>query len=414
MARLRLILASRSPRRRQLLADAGYHFRQIDPPFNDQPPPAAAATDPEELVVNLALRKAHSVIDDSTLQIEPNALILGADTLVVGPSGQLLGQPTDADDARSMLRALADARHQVITGIALVRAGAQEPTCLADTAAVSFGPIGDAQLEQYLATGHWRGKAGGYNLADLQDHWPIDVAGDPTTVVGLPMNNLQPLLRRFDIHPDRSTSAGRSHERFLAVIDGSEQSLAASAARSGLALLEPSYTLAIAARNTLFDKHLRRTRHLLHPVISIGNLTTGGTGKTPMVIDLARRLRALGRRPAILTRGYKSTDGFSDEAAVMQLELGQDMPVEVNGDRAAGAAAVLARAPRTDVFLLDDGFQHRQIHRDLDIVLIDATCPFGYGHLLPRGLLREPKVNLARADAVIVTRADQSPPDRLA
>jgi tetraacyldisaccharide 4'-kinase len=134
-----------------------------------------------------------------------------------------------------------------------------------------------------------------------------------------------------------------------------------------------------------------------------------------MVAFLAARLRAEGHFPAVLLRGYRAgqTHG-SDEAELLKSELssvwdepGSSLPVEADADRAAGARRVLSRCPRTTVFLLDDGFQHRQIHRDLDFVLVDATRPFGFGWLLPRGLLREPAGNLVRADGVIVTRADQ-------
>lgn len=201
--------------------------------------------------------------------------------------------------------------------------------------------------------------------------------------------------------------------QFREIIAGSRRSSGATAARCALAALEPPYRLAVAVRNTLFNKGLRSPARLGRAVISVGNLTAGGTGKTPMVVLLAERLISMGHVPAVLLRGYHAVAGVSDEALLLADELGPTVPVEANPDRVAGARSVLSRAGRVDVFLLDDGFQHRQVGRDLDIVLIDATAPFGFGRLLPRGLLREPVRNLRRADAVIVTRADQVPGEAL-
>jgi len=198
------------------------------------------------------------------------------------------------------------------------------------------------------------------------------------------------------------------------VMDPSNRSAGARVARGALGTLTPAYRLAVAVRNALFDAGRRGIARLPKPVISIGNLTTGGTGKTPMTIHLARHLAAMGRHPAVLLRGYHSTGGFSDEDALLVDELGTTASVHSSPDRVAGALRATAQNHDTDVFLLDDGFQHRQVARDLDIVLIDATNPFGFDRLLPRGLLREPKSNLRRADAVIVTRADQVAPEALA
>ena len=191
-------------------------------------------------------------------------------------------------------------------------------------------------------------------------------------------------------------------------MSGRRRGAGASAARAGLASLAGPYAAAVAARNGLFDLGLRRAVELGRATLSVGNLTAGGTGKTPMTIDLVRRLRAMGHRPAVLLRGYgaESAEGGSDET----LELRRALPgvrVEANPDRVAGASAVLADDSAVSVFILDDGFQHRRAARDLDLVLIDATCPFGYGRLLPRGLLREAVGGLRRADAVVVTRADR-------
>lgn len=191
------------------------------------------------------------------------------------------------------------------------------------------------------------------------------------------------------------------------IVSGRRRGAQASAARVGLTALAGPYAAAVAARNRMFDLGLRRATSMGRPTLSVGNLTAGGTGKTPIVIDLVRRLRALGHCPAVLLRGYAAAgDAASDET----LELRRALPgvrVEANPDRLAGAAAVLAASAATSAFVLDDGFQHRRAARDVDLVLIDATCPFGYGYLLPRGLLREPVSGLRRADAVVITRADR-------
>ncbi len=146
------------------------------------------------------------------------------------------------------------------------------------------------------------------------------------------------------------------------------------------------------------------------PVICVGNVTTGGTGKTPMVAWIVERLKDHGRRPAILLRGYKATAGRSDEAELLRQTAG--VAVIVNADRVAAAEA--ACADGADVLVMDDGFQHLRLGRDLDVVLIDATNPFGFGHCLPRGLLREPLSALRSAHALVITRSDQVEPEALA
>ncbi len=152
------------------------------------------------------------------------------------------------------------------------------------------------------------------------------------------------------------------------------------------------------------------------PVISVGNITAGGTGKTPMVAWIVRHLAESGRKPAIVTRGYRAEkthpDGEprSDEAELLAELTGAAVIVEP--DRVAGARR--AACGGADVVVLDDGFQHRRLRRQLDIVLIDAVEPLGFGHCLPRGLLREPPAALAEAGAVVITHADEVSPERLA
>ncbi len=195
------------------------------------------------------------------------------------------------------------------------------------------------------------------------------------------------------------------------MVSGEARGVGASLARLGLGAVSPVYAALMRGRNWAYDRG-RGVRRLPRPVVSVGNLTTGGTGKTPVVRWLCERLRDAGRRPAVLMRGYKAEPGErGDEQAMLEglLNRGGVPPVIVHaeGDRVAGGEAVLAAHPATDVFVLDDGFQHRRLARDFDLVLIDAVQPFGFGRVLPRGLLREPLSGLTRAGAVLVTRADQ-------
>lgn len=179
----------------------------------------------------------------------------------------------------------------------------------------------------------------------------------------------------------------------------------ASPIRGVLRAIEVAYAAGVARRNRRFDRC--GPRHVLDvPVISVGNITAGGTGKTPMVIDLIERLDRMGYSPAVLARGYGAVDGGpNDEERLIRGRCPSAVYV-ANPDRAAGGMWA-TRHLGADVVVLDDGFQHRRLARSLDIVLIDATCPFGHDHLLPRGLLREPAASLCRADVVVVTRCDQ-------
>jgi tetraacyldisaccharide 4'-kinase len=181
--------------------------------------------------------------------------------------------------------------------------------------------------------------------------------------------------------------------------------------RAGLGLAAQAYGVAVHVRNRRYDADPSRAQRLPVPVISVGNITTGGTGKTPLVIELVRRLQILGRRPAVVARGYGAgPHQTSDELRLVQRRGGTVITV-ADPDRVAGGRKVVAQG--ADVIVLDDAFQHRRVHRDLDIVTIDATCPFGYGHLLPRGLLREPLSALARADLLVLTRTDAVPGEQL-
>jgi tetraacyldisaccharide 4'-kinase len=148
-----------------------------------------------------------------------------------------------------------------------------------------------------------------------------------------------------------------------------------------------------------------RIRSLPRPVLSIGNLTLGGTGKTPSAIFVARYLKKHGFTPVILIRGYMASKGVSDEVALYKDVL-PEIIVEQGKDRFETGANVLRKYPQSDVFVLDDGLQHWPLKRNLDMVVIDATNPFGNGFLIPRGILREPIYALMRADIILITKVD--------
>ncbi|MCI0342444.1 MAG: tetraacyldisaccharide 4'-kinase [Planctomycetales bacterium] len=178
--------------------------------------------------------------------------------------------------------------------------------------------------------------------------------------------------------------------------------------------LAATYRAAVAVRNLAYDRGWLESVRLPVPVISVGNLTAGGTGKTPAVEWVVRRLDEIGRRPAVLLRGYGAPaggpggdDAPSEETLLLRENL-RGVPVIADPDRGRGGREAIRRG--ADVCVLDDGFQHRRLARDLDLLTVDALDPFGGGHLLPWGLLREPVRNARRAHAAIVTRADLAEP----
>jgi tetraacyldisaccharide 4'-kinase len=197
------------------------------------------------------------------------------------------------------------------------------------------------------------------------------------------------------------------------------------AATIALAPLGLLYGTAMRARAALYQRGIFRTYQLSAPVISIGNLTTGGTGKTPLVESIALRLAQQGRRVCILTRGYGRANSservvVSDGNQILD-DASQtgDEPLML-AERLKGKAAVICDVDRvsaaqwaeenlsSDVFILDDGFQNLRIARDVNIVAIDATNPFGNRRMLPAGILREPIKALRRADCIVLTRTDQA------
>ncbi|RLT08458.1 MAG: tetraacyldisaccharide 4'-kinase [Planctomycetota bacterium] len=194
---------------------------------------------------------------------------------------------------------------------------------------------------------------------------------------------------------------------YFHLISGRSRGPFAFMARSLLAIASGGYAIATFLRNKSYDWNFNKTVTVNAPIISIGNATTGGTGKTPMVEYVARHFRDQGRMVSILSRGYGSSEhgGMNDEGLLLYQNL-PDVPHLQGPDRAA-LAQVAVEELLSELLILDDGLQHRRLRRSLDILLIDATNPFGFGWLLPRGLLREPlKQALRRADVILLTRSD--------
>ena len=184
----------------------------------------------------------------------------------------------------------------------------------------------------------------------------------------------------------------------------------------------------VKTRARLYDTGLLPTRHLSHPVISVGNLTLGGTGKTPIVIELATQFRNLGYRPVVLSRGYRRRSRgivvvsrgegpevdwsvAGDEPSLMAIRL-PGVAVIVGADRYR-AGLLAETAGLGDLFILDDGFQHRRLHRDVDLVTIDPVDWAEEDVLLPRGRWREPRSALQRAHAALVHESYLAPTPHL-
>lgn len=182
------------------------------------------------------------------------------------------------------------------------------------------------------------------------------------------------------------------------------------------------YGAAVYLRRIFFGLHIFKRKKISCPVISVGNLSLGGTGKTPTVIQVVQLLRRNNRRPVVVSRGYGRQDEteiivVSDGRSVLvDTQTGGDEPVMIGsklpgipvvvGSRRYQAALLALQRFSPDVVVLDDGFQHIQLRRDLDIVLLDAGNPFGNGKLFPAGILREPINALKRAHAVLITKTD--------
>jgi tetraacyldisaccharide 4'-kinase len=186
------------------------------------------------------------------------------------------------------------------------------------------------------------------------------------------------------------------------------------------------YGTGVALRLALYRRGVIRVRSAARPVVSVGNVAAGGTGKTPFVRWLAGELLRRGRHPAILTRGYgrssrgtvvvsdgrgalASVPDSGDEPALLARAL-PAVPIVADARRVRAAARAETLETPVDLHLLDDGFSHVGLARDVDVVLLDATAPDAGGALLPAGLLREPLASLARADLIVVTKTELADP----
>jgi tetraacyldisaccharide 4'-kinase len=189
-------------------------------------------------------------------------------------------------------------------------------------------------------------------------------------------------------------------------------------------ILSAFYWLGYRLRVLAYQSGMVKPRQLKAKVISVGNITLGGTGKTPLVMYLAKKLRGRGFKVAVLTRGYKRREKelfellgenqskihwteVGDEPYLLASRL-EDIPVVVSKNRAASGVRA-EKKYQVEVLVLDDGFQHWRLARDLDIVVIDSTNPFGNLKLFPAGILREPLSGLKRADILVLNKADQTP-----
>lgn len=192
------------------------------------------------------------------------------------------------------------------------------------------------------------------------------------------------------------------------------------------------YALLLGLRRNLYARGFLSSFRLPGTILSIGNIEAGGTGKSPLTIELCETLRAQGARPAVLTRGYRSglsaresavllgteviqkpqnsLSFFADEARMQAARL-RDIPIVIGSDRWLAAQRYLESYPAPTHWILDDGFQHLRLQRDFDIVLLDAQRPFGNGHCLPAGSLRESRRTLKQANWIVFTRCGPAKPD---
>jgi len=197
---------------------------------------------------------------------------------------------------------------------------------------------------------------------------------------------------------------GPSPKRWRAITSGEANDPTAYLWRAVFFAVRIPYSVGVRVRNTLFDWGWKKSHKVGVPVICVGNLTLGGTGKTPCVEWLARYLSEQGYSSTILSRGYGSVQGRNDEALVLEENL-PDVPHLQGRDRVQIATTAIDEL-EPEVLILDDGFQHRRLQRDLDIVLLDGSDAWGRNRLFPHGFLREPRKGIRRAGIVIVTRAN--------
>lgn len=234
----------------------------------------------------------------------------------------------------------------------------------------------------------------------------------------------------------------RIERYYLKVLLGKKTGFWVQLFKALLTFISLIYLVAIQLRFFLYRIRVFRSRSVTAWVISVGNITLGGTGKTPVVEHLARLLHSRGRKVAVISRGYRRKTGprwrrikekilgapttrivsdgnnillnsqvAGDEPYLLAANL-DGIPVLINRNRAK-AALYAVRRLKADTIILDDGFQHLGLKRDLDIVLIDSNHPFGNNHIFPRGILREPPRNLSRADMILVTKAREGQQEEL-
>jgi tetraacyldisaccharide 4'-kinase len=185
----------------------------------------------------------------------------------------------------------------------------------------------------------------------------------------------------------------------LSIMKNNRGGMFAAIVKGVLRALSWLYAAAIKIVDYGYTSGIRRVHKVSVPVVSVGNISLGGTGKTPFTLFLANYFSDNGKKPAVLIRGYGD-----DEKRMLCDEL-PDVPVFVGQDRVSSATAAVKEG--RDVILLDDGFQHRRISRDLNILMLDADSLLGGGSLFPRGILREPLSSLKRADALVLSKVDR-------
>lgn len=194
-------------------------------------------------------------------------------------------------------------------------------------------------------------------------------------------------------------------ETFRELVSGQSKGVRATFLRILLRLAECVYRVGVHWRNFRYDTKPNLIHRVDVPVVSVGNLTLGGTGKTPLVLWLAHWFRQHAIRVTLISRGYGAEAGAqNDEALELEQRL-PDVPHLQNANRLEAARVAISEF-ECQLLLLDDAFQHRRLHRDLEVVVIDALEPFGFGHVFPRGMLREPLSSLKRAQIICLSRAN--------
>ena len=201
-------------------------------------------------------------------------------------------------------------------------------------------------------------------------------------------------------------------EYYLSILSGQQRGFIAAIVKSTLSAFTLPYLAVLSTRNALYRSDIVKSTRLPVKVISVGNITTGGTGKTPLVEFTVKYLGEICRKAAVLSRGYggdshshEGEEMVNDECLAL-IENLQDVPVLAGRDRVKNGEKAINDFG-VDCVVLDDGFQHLRLKRDLDVVVIDALNPFGGENLIPRGSLREPLQNLERADLFIISHCDQ-------